>query len=479
MHTKTLKELYEGIKNKNFSSLELTEHFIKRIKNLNSKINGFIHINEEYAIKKSKKFDKKKIYNGGIPFAHKDIICTTESKTTCASKTLKNFISPYNATIHKKLLKANFIPIGKTNMDEFAMGSSNEKSFFGKVYNPWNNNYVPGGSSGGAAACVSSRLIPAAIGTDTGGSIRQPSSFCGVTGLKPTYGLISRYGIIAFASSLDQAGPICKTAEDCAILLEIIAGYDKKDSTSIKIKIPKYSLYINHCPKNLIIGIPKEFIHGLEKNVKLTFDQALKIFKELNITIKYITLPNINLSIPAYYIIAPAECSSNLSKYDGIRYGHRCKNPLNIKDLYSRSRFESFGEEVTRRILIGTYVLSSGYYNDYYIKAQKIRSIIRNDYINAFKKVNVIIGPTTPNHAFKINSSKRSPTEMYKSDIYTCSVNLAGLPAISIPIGFINNLPIGLQIIGNYFKEIEILNLSHQYQLNTSWHKIIPPQFIS
>ncbi|QQG46849.1 MAG: Asp-tRNA(Asn)/Glu-tRNA(Gln) amidotransferase subunit GatA [Candidatus Azosocius agrarius] len=479
MHTKTLKELYEGIKTKQFSSLELTQHFIKRIKNLNNKINGFLHINEEYAIEKSKKFDKKKLYNGGIPFAHKDIICTTESKTTCASKMLQNFTAPYNATIHKKLLKANFIPLGKTNMDEFAMGSSNEKSIFGKVYNPWNNKYVSGGSSGGAAACISSRLIPAAIGTDTGGSIRQPAAFCGVTGLKPTYGLISRFGIIAFASSLDQAGPIGKTAEDCAILLEIIAGYDEKDSTSIKTHIQKYSNYINNSPKKMIIGIPKEFIHNLNNDIKNNLNNVINIFKELKTTIKYISLPNIKLSIPAYYIIAPAECSSNLSRYDGIKYGYKCINPLNIKDLYSRSRFEGFGEEVIRRIMIGTYVLSSGYYNDYYIKAQKIRAIIRNDYINAFKKVNVIIGPTTPNHAFKINSIKKSPTEMYKSDIYTCSVNLAGLPAISIPTGFVNNLPVGLQIIGNYLKENEILNLAHQYQLNTEWHKLIPKQFIN
>lgn len=477
MHNKTLKDLYEGIKKKEFSSLELTQHFIKRIKMLNNKINGFIHINEEYAIKQSKIFDKKKIYIGGIPFANKDIICTTDSKTTCCSKMLQNFTSPYNATIHKKLLKANFIHLGKTNMDEFAMGSSNEKSIFGKVYNPWNNKYVPGGSSGGAAACIASRLIPAAIGTDTGGSIRQPAAFCGITGLKPTYGLVSRYGIIAFASSLDQAGPIGKTAEDCAILLEIIAGYDKNDSTSIKVKIPKYSKYINKPIKNIIIGIPKEFISDINDKIKNNFYNAINVFKNIKTTIKYINLPNINLSIPAYYIIAPAECSSNLSRFDGVRFGHRYKNPLNIKDLYSKSRFEGFGEEIIRRTLIGTYVLSSGYYNDYYIKAQKIRTIIRNDYIKAFKKVNVIIGPTTPTHAFKINSIKLSPTEMYKSDIYTCSVNLAGLPAISIPIGFINNLPVGLQIIGNYFKENEILNLAHQYQINTSWHKIIPPQF--
>mgnify|MGYP001563230369 FL=1 len=479
MHTKTLKELYEGIKNKEFSSLELTEHFIKRIKKLNNKINGFIHINEEYAIKKSKIFDKKKSYNGGIPFAHKDIICTTESKTTCSSKILKNFISPYNATIHKKLLQANFIPIGKTNMDEFAMGSSNEKSIFGPVYNPWNNKYVSGGSSGGSAACVAARLIPIATGTDTGGSIRQPAAFCGVTGIKPTYGLISRYGIIAFASSLDQAGPIGKTAEDCAILLEIIAGYDKNDSTSIKIKIPKYSNYINNSIEKTIIGIPNEFITNLDDNIKNNLYQALNIFKNLKTIIKYITLPNIKLSIPAYYIIAPAECSSNLSKYDGIRFGYKYENSLNIKDLYSKSRSEGFGEEVIRRIMIGTYVLSSSYYNEYYIKAQKIRAIIRNDYINAFKKVNVILGPTTPTNAFKINSKKISPTEMYKSDIYTCSVNLAGLPAISIPTGLINNLPVGLQIIGNFFKENEILNLAHQYQLNTIWHKISPPQFIN
>lgn len=479
MHTKTLKELYDGIKKKQFSSFELTNYFIKRIKSLNNKINGFTHINEEYAIKRSLIFDKKKTYKGGIPFAHKDIICTKESKTTCSSKMLKEFISPYNATIHKKMLKANFIPLGKTNMDEFAMGSSSEKSIFGKVYNPWNNKYVPGGSSGGAAACISARLIPVAIGTDTGGSIRQPASFCGVTGLKPTYGLISRYGIIAFASSLDQAGPIAKTAEDCAILLEVIAGYDKNDSTSIKIKIPKYSKYINRSVKNLIIGIPKEFISNSTQEIKNNLLETIKILKDLKTIIKYITLPNINLSIPAYYTIAPAECSSNLARYDGIRYGQKCYNPLNIKDLYSKSRFENFGEEIIRRILIGTYVLSSSQYNDYYIKAQKIRAIIRNDYIQAFKKVNLILGPTTPSHAFKINSTKLSPTEMYKSDIYTCSVNLAGLPAISIPTGFINNLPIGTQIIGNYFKETEILNLAHQYQTKTLWHKIIPKQFIN
>lgn len=483
MHKKTFSELIKEKIKGNFSSLEITKYFLDRIKKFNKKINSFITICEETAIKQAKYIDKnynkkdiKKLY--GIPFAHKDIYCTKGIKTTCGSKMLSNFIPPYNSTVHKLLNKAGFILLGKTNMDEFAMGSSNETSFYGPVKNPWNLDYVPGGSSGGSAASVASRIIPISTGSDTGGSIRQPSSFCGVTGIKPTYGLISRFGMIAFASSLDQGGIIAQSAEDCAILLEIISKFDSKDSTSIKIKKNQYTKEINNKINNLKIGMPEEFWNNkLQTKIQKIFENAISIFKQSGVSLKKIKLPNINASIPAYYTIASAECSSNLSKYDGIRYGYKKKNIKNINDLYEGSRNEGFGNEVKRRIIIGTYILSYENYNSYYIKAQKVRRIISNDYKKAFEKVDVIISPTTDNTAFKLKEKINDTINMYLNDIYTCSVNLAGLPAISIPVGYINNMPIGLQIIGNYFDEKKILNLANQFQLLTNWHKKIPKNF--
>ncbi|MBC8299145.1 MAG: Asp-tRNA(Asn)/Glu-tRNA(Gln) amidotransferase subunit GatA [Pelagibacterales bacterium] len=475
MHNKTVSELIDDIKNKEISSLELTKHFIERIKRLDKKLNSFITITEDYALKQAKKIDVD-IAKGaikplsGIPFAQKDIFCTKNIKTTCGSKMLENFISPYDATVVEKLNNAGMVIIGKTNMDEFAMGSSNETSYFGDVKNPWDLDFVPGGSSGGSAASVSARLIPCSTGTDTGGSIRQPASLCGVCGIKPTYGRVSRYGMIAFASSLDQAGVFTTTAKDCAILLSHISGYDPKDSTSSREPVPDYHSDCLKKFKPLKIGIPNEFLDGLDANVREVFDDSIKVLEANGCSIKKVSLKSSKLGVSAYQVVAPAECSSNLSRFDGVRYGYRADDVKSIDELYKKSRSEGFGQEVKRRILIGTYALSAGYYDAYYLKAQKIRKIISNEFAQAFKDVDLVLGPTAPDSAFKIGEKSNDPIAMYLSDIFTVSTNLAGLPAMSIPMGFKNKLPLGLQIIGNHFDESKILSLACHFQNITDWH---------
>ena len=483
MHKSTLAQLSVALESKKISSEELTQLYIERCKKHNDLLNCFITITEEEALKKAKEADKKRAGKThsqftGIPIAQKDIFCTDGIKTTCGSKMLNNFIAPYDATLVKRMNAAGFIMIGKTNMDEFAMGSSNETSFYGPVKNPWDTCRVPGGSSGGSASAVAARLCPAATGTDTGGSIRQPSSFCGITGLKPTYGRVSRYGMIAFASSLDQGGPMTQTAEDAALIMNVIAGFDKYDSTSTEGPIDDYTAKLNNSIKGLKIGLPKQYFDkNLDSNVAELIEDSIKELEKLGGKCIDIELPHTELSIPAYYVVAPAECSSNLSRFDGVRFGHRCNEPKNLSDLYCRSRQEGFGKEVKRRIMTGTYVLSAGYYDAYYLKAQKVRQIIRNDFQNAFKNVDIILGPTTTGTAFKLNEKLNDPISMYLSDIYTVSANLAGLPAISIPSGFIEKLPVGMQLVGNYFQESLLINVAHQYQKVTAWHKKIPQSY--
>ena len=483
MYKSTLAQLSIALESKKISSEELTRLYIERCNKHNNSLNCFITITEEEALKKARRADKKRAsgdYNPltGIPIAQKDIFCTNGIKTTCGSKMLDNFVAPYDATLIKKMNDAGFIMLGKTNMDEFAMGSSNETSFYGPVKNPWDNCRVPGGSSGGSASAVAARLTPAATGTDTGGSIRQPSSFCGITGLKPTYGRVSRYGMVAFASSLDQGGPMTQTAEDAALIMNIIAGFDEHDSTSTEKPADNYTEKLNNSIKGLKIGLPKQYFdENLDNNVAGVIENGLKELEKLGAKCVDVELPHTELSIPAYYVVAPAECSSNLSRYDGVRFGHRCKEPKDLSDLYCRSRQEGFGKEVKRRIMTGTYVLSAGYYDAYYIKAQKIRQIISNDFQNVFKNVDIIAGPTTTGVAFKLNEKLNDPISMYLSDLYTVSVNLAGLPAISVPSGFINKLPVGMQLIGNYFQESLLMNVAHQYQKVTDWHQKIPQAY--
>ena len=483
MYKSTLAQLSIALESKKISSEELTRLYIERCNKHNNSLNCFITITEEEALKKARRADKKRAsgdYNllTGIPIAQKDIFCTNGTKTTCGSKMLDNFVAPYDATLIKKMNDAGFIMLGKTNMDEFAMGSSNETSFYGPVKNPWDDCRVPGGSSGGSASAVAARLTPAATGTDTGGSIRQPSSFCGITGLKPTYGRVSRYGMVAFASSLDQGGPMTQTAEDAALIMNIIAGFDEHDSTSTEKPTDNYTEKLNNSIKGLKIGLPKQYFdENLDNNVAEVIENGLKELEKLGAKCVDVELPHTELSIPAYYVVAPAECSSNLSRYDGVRFGHRCKEPKDLSDLYCRSRQEGFGKEVKRRIMTGTYVLSAGYYDAYYIKAQKIRQIISNDFQNVFKNVDIIAGPTTTGVAFKLNEKLNDPISMYLSDLYTVSVNLAGLPAISVPSGFINKLPVGMQLIGNYFQESLLMNVAHQYQKVTDWHQKIPQAY--
>ena len=483
MYKSTLAQLSIALESKKISSEELTRLYIERCNKHNNSLNCFITITEEEALKKARRADKKRASGDyslltGIPIAQKDIFCTNGIKTTCGSKMLDNFVAPYDATLIKKMNDAGFIMLGKTNMDEFAMGSSNETSFYGPVKNPWDDCRVPGGSSGGSASAVAARLSPAATGTDTGGSIRQPSSFCGITGLKPTYGRVSRYGMVAFASSLDQGGPMTQTAEDAALIMNIIAGFDEHDSTSTEKPTDNYTEKLNNSIKGLKIGLPKQYFdENLDNNVAEVIENGLKELEKLGAKCVDVELPHTELSIPAYYVVAPAECSSNLSRYDGVRFGHRCKEPKDLSDLYCRSRQEGFGKEVKRRIMTGTYVLSAGYYDAYYIKAQKIRQIISNDFQNVFKNVDIIAGPTTTGVAFKLNEKLNDPISMYLSDLYTVSVNLAGLPAISVPSGFINKLPVGMQLIGNYFQESLLMNVAHQYQKVTDWHQKIPQAY--
>lgn len=480
MHQKTIAELSKDLADKKISSVELTRHYLERIRKYDEQLNSFITVTEDQALKAAKAADELRAQGKagpltGIPIAQKDIFCTDGVKTTCGSKMLDNFTAPYDATVVRKLKEAGTVMLGKTNMDEFAMGSSNETSFYGDVKNPWNREYVPGGSSGGSAAAVAACLAPAATGTDTGGSIRQPAGLCNLTGLKPTYGRVSRYGMIAFASSLDQGGPLTRTAEDAAMMLNAMAGFDEHDSTSIDEPVPDYTKTLNDSIKGLRIGLPKEYFSaGLNSDVAKVIEDAIKEYEKMGAIITEVSLPNTGLSVPAYYVIAPAECSSNLARYDGVRYGYRCKDPVDLQDLYKRSRSEGFGSEVKRRIMIGTYVLSAGYYDAYYIKAQKVRHLIRDDFTRAYKNVDVILSPTSPTTAFKFGEKTSDPVSMYLSDIYTIAVNLAGLPGISIPAGFVNNLPVGLQLIGNLFGEAKLLNAAHWYQKATDWHTRIP-----
>jgi len=483
MHNKTLAELATVLRQGEVSSEELTQHFLQRIKSLDGKLNSFITVTEEQALAQARSADQQRRAGKagpmtGVPMAHKDIFCTDGVKTTCGSRMLDNFVAPYNATVVAKCQAAGMVMLGKTNMDEFAMGSSNETSFYGPVRNPWNLQTVPGGSSGGSAASVAAHLTPVATGTDTGGSIRQPASMCGITGLKPTYGRVSRYGMIAFASSLDQAGPMTHTAEDAAFMLNVMAGFDEHDSTSVPEEVPDYTQTLNDSIKGLKIGLPKEYFgEGMDNEVIKVIDAAIKQYQELGAEVVEISLPNSALAVPTYYVVAPAECSSNLSRFDGVRFGYRCQDPQDLQDLYERSRGEGFGAEVKRRILIGTYALSAGYYDAYYLKAQRLRRLISDDFRQAFEKVDVIMSATAPTVAFKLGEKTADPVSMYLSDINTIALNLAGLPGMSIPAGFANGLPVGLQIIGNYFAEQRLLNVAHQYQLATQWHKQNPQEF--
>ena len=482
MHNKTITELAKGLRSKEFSSVELTQAYLERIKK-HTDLNCYITLTEEQALKNAQHVDKQLTAENtdlltGIPIAQKDIFCTQDVKTTCGSKMLDNFIAPYNATVIEKFNQAGAVMLGKLNMDEFAMGSSNETSFYGAVKNPWQTDSVPGGSSGGSAAVVAARLAVAATGTDTGGSIRQPASLSGITGLKPTYGRVSRYGMIAFASSLDQGGPMARSAEDAAILLHAMAGFDEKDSTSVDKDVPDYSTGLNNSLEGLKIGLPKEFFNeGLNNDIAIAIEAAVNEYKKMGAEVKDVSLPNMKLAIPAYYVIASAECSANLSRFDGVRFGYRCDNPADLNDLYIRSRGEAFGSEVKRRILMGTYALSAGYYDAYYIKAQKVRRLIADDFKQALSEVDVLMGPVSPTTAFGMGEKTSDPIEMYLADIYTIAVNLAGLPAMSIPAGFVENKPVGLQVIGNYFTEDRLLNIAHQYQQVTNWHQQTPKGF--
>jgi aspartyl-tRNA(Asn)/glutamyl-tRNA(Gln) amidotransferase subunit A len=483
MHNLTMAQMGADLAARRYSSEELTQALLTRIKHYNTALNAYVTITENAALEQARSADKRRAAGEkgpllGVPLAHKDIFCTKGIRTSCGSKMLDNFNAPYNATVVDKMAAAGVVALGKTNMDEFAMGSSNETSHYGTVKNPWDTAYVPGGSSGGSAAAVAARLAPGATGTDTGGSIRQPAALVNITGLKPTYGRVSRYGMIAFASSLDQGGPMARTAEDCALMLGAMAGFDPRDSTSVDKPVPDYVAALNQPLAGLRIGLPKEYFSaGLDSQVAATIEAAIEEYKKLGATVKEITLPNSHLAVPVYYVIAPAECSSNLSRFDGVRFGYRCDNPKDLLDLYKRSRGEGFGAEVKRRIMIGTYALSAGYYDAYYLKAQKIRRLISDDFNRAFAEVDVIMGPTSPTTAFKIGEKADDPVTMYLSDIYTIAVNLAGLPGMSIPAGFANGMPVGLQIIGNLFDEARLLNVAHQYQLATDWHARAPAAF--
>ena len=482
MIEKTVAELSVALASGDISSVELTQTYLDRIAELNTELNAFITVCDESALDQARAADAARA-NGeagallGIPMAHKDIFCTQGISTTCGSRMLQNFVSPYDATVVERFKAAGAVTLGKTNMDEFAMGSSNENSFFGPVRNPWDTNRVPGGSSGGSAAAVAAGLCAMAPGTDTGGSIRQPASFCGITGFKPSYGRVSRWGMIAFASSLDQAGTLCQSAEDAALMMNVMAGLDSKDSTSIDRDVEDYTATLDDSLDGLKIGIPRQhFAQGLNAEVEQAIRDALKEYEKLGASIREIDLPNNHLSVSAYYVVAPAEASANLSRYDGVRYGYRCENPLDLEDMYKRSRSEGFGDEVKRRIMVGTYALSAGYYDAYYRKAQKIRRLIKNDFDAAFEEVDIIVGPTSPHTAFELGA-KSDPVAMYLEDIYTIAVNLAGLPAISIPGGMVNGLPIGMHLVGSDFAEARVLNIAHQFQQQTDWHCYKPAAF--
>ncbi len=483
MHQMTLAEIARGLADKQFSSEELTRTLLARIAQLDPQLNSFITVTEDLAITQAQAADARRAAGEtgallGAPLAHKDLFCTKGIRTSCASKMLDNFKAPYDATVVARLAAAGTVTLGKTNMDEFAMGSANESSHYGAVKNPWNLQHVPGGSSGGSAAAVAARLLPGATGTDTGGSIRQPAALTNLTGLKPTYGRVSRWGMIAYASSLDQAGPMARTAEDCALLLQGMAGFDVNDSTSIDEPVPDYSAGLNASLQGLRIGVPKEYFSaGLDPRIADLVMASVEALKKLGAVVKEISLPNLQHAIPAYYVIAPAEASSNLSRFDGVRFGYRCEDPKDLTDLYKRSRGEGFGPEVQRRILVGAYALSAGYYDAYYLQAQKIRRLIKNDFMSAFADVDVILGPTTPNPAWKIGAKNADPIAEYLEDFYTITANLAGLPGLSMPAGFADGLPVGVQLLAPYFQESRLLNVAHQYQQVTDWHTRSPAGF--
>ena len=483
LYQRTIAQLSAGLTAGEFSSEELTHALLDRIEQNNPQLNAFITVTAEAALAQARAADECRRQGRagpltGIPIAHKDIFCTQGVRTSCGSRMLDRFIAPYDATVVERLNAAGTVMLGKTNMDEFAMGSSNETSFYGPVRNPWDLNAVPGGSSGGSAAAIAARLTPGATGTDTGGSIRQPAALCGITGIKPTYGRVSRWGMIAYASSLDQGGPMARTAEDCALLLAAMAGFDPRDSTCVDQPVPDYVARLNQPLAGLKIGLPKEYFgEGLDSAVATVVEAAIAEYRRQGAETIEISLPNSQLAIPAYYVVAPAECSSNLARFDGVRYGHRCQNPKDLLDLYTRSRAEGFGAEVQRRILVGTFALSTGYYDAYYLKAQQIRRLISDDFRRAFEQVDVIAGPTSPTVAFNLGEKVDDPITMYLSDIYTIAVNLAGLPGLSLPAGFVGQRPVGLQLIGNYFAEHRLLNVAHRYQQVTDWHDRVPTGF--
>ena len=483
IHLKTLTELASGLENGDFTSVALTEALLDRIASLNDKLNAFVTVTGAEALAAAARADEARTSGkggrlNGLPIIHKDIFCTRGVKTTCGSKMLDNFISPYDATVVEKIAAAGAVVLGKSNMDEFAMGSSNETSYFGPVRNPWNLECSPGGSSGGSSASVAARFAPAATGTDTGGSIRQPASLTGTVGLKPTYGRVSRYGMIAFASSLDQAGVITRSSEDAARLLGVMAGFDERDSTSIDRPVPDYLASIGDSIKGLRVGIVRQhFDAGLDQQTGVRVKDAIAVLESMGATTVEVDLPNIDLSVPTYYVVAPAECSSNMSRFDGVRFGHRAENAEDLLDMYCRSRGEGFGDEVKRRIMTGTYVLSAGYYDAYYLKAQQVRQLIADDFRQAFADVDLIAGPTAPSPAFKLGDKVDDPIQMYLNDIYTIGANLAGLPAMSVPCGFVDDLPVGLHLVGPHFGEETLLRCGHQYQQQTEWHTACPEAF--
>jgi aspartyl-tRNA(Asn)/glutamyl-tRNA(Gln) amidotransferase subunit A len=479
LHTLSIGELAERLSTGKLSSVELTRHFLDRIERFNPALNALITVTADGALAQAKAADARLAAGErgpllGIPLIHKDIFCTEGVKTSCGSKMLDNFVSPYDATVVKKLKAAGVVMLAKANMDEFAMGSSNETSYYGPVKNPWDLAKVPGGSSGSSAAALAARLAPLSTGTDTGGSIRQPAALTGVTGVKPTYGRVSRYGMIAFASSLDQAGVFARSVADAAPVLGVMAGFDPLDSTSVDVPVPDYQAALGLPLKGLKIGLLREFFEGLEPRNAALIQAALKVYKDLGAETREVSLPHLPLSVPTYYVVAPAECSSNLSRFDGVRYGYRCQSPKDLLDLYKRSRGEGFGAEVKRRIMTGTYVLSAGYFDAYYLKAQKVRRLITDDFKAAFAQVDLVIGPTTPTPAFAIGAKIDDPVTMYLNDIYTIGANLAGLPGISLPCGLIDGLPVGVQLVGPHFSEAKLLNAGHAYQQATDWHKQAP-----
>jgi len=483
LHTLTLTELAAGLERGKFSSVELTQALLDRIESHNPTLNAFITITGEQALAAATRADEARAAGkagtlNGLPLVHKDIFCTRDVLTTCGSRMLEDFVSPYDATVVERFADAGAVVLGKTNMDEFAMGSSNETSYFGPVKNPWNLECSPGGSSGGSAAAVAARLAPAATGTDTGGSIRQPAALTGIVGLKPTYGRVSRYGMIAFASSLDQAGVITRSSADAALLLGVMAGFDERDSTCIDHPVPDYTAALSESLKGLRVGIVRQhFDEGLDEQTGAAVKDALAVLESQGAILTEVDLPNLDLSVPTYYVVAPAECSSNLSRFDGVRFGHRAKDPQDLFDLYCRSRGEGFGEEVKRRIMTGTYVLSAGYYDAYYLKAQQVRALIADDFRKAFENVDVIAGPTAPTPAFKLGDKTDDPITMYLNDIYTIGANLAGLPGISTPCGMVDGLPVGLHLVGPHWGEETVLNCAHQYEQNSNWHQACPEDF--